>query len=543
MRIRLLPIALLALFLSPVAAKGQAVQPPPKPIDSPDAPSIDPDPAKIKPILDYLHAGKSKEALDVANDLLRSFPDSTILNCAAGEAAVEGNDRLAVHRALEGLKRTAPQEACVTRLETQYSRMTDSGIREQALQMVRSGDLDGARKLVAGGHLEPQEELIIEHFLDRAQAHFTNALVRLTQLARIDPSSAAKARSYQDDTMAQANDFSETRRRAQLYLFDPVATSSCSRNSEHDMFDAKGLTLVDFLEFASSLHHEYPSHPDAQQLYFMALILDGTQDALDRYGSSVLERYGRLSIPFFSRDSLYLLVIDRRAHRITLKENPLHPKNQGITDGLRAAEPFDMSYSQVASFRQMASSEAADLSQSRLSEKAVALDFGDQGSAPYYALMPAINCIYGERFQRRATARLGNFVAKEIGLPAARVKLVDPNATTHDTFGSIVTTLTAASMVASQAGLSRTEQEPTRNSADLLTSLQQRIDVQQVQSDGQAILDQQQAETGAIQEISNAQLAETDSLESQLAEEGFDLALDLDVPGYLEVLTDMLHKH
>jgi hypothetical protein len=64
----------------------------------------------------------------------------------------------------------------------------------------------------------------------------------------------------------------------------------------------------------------------------------------------------------------------------------------------------------------------------------------------------------------------------------------------------------------------------------------------QTQNQGQEILDQRQNETGALQEMNGAQKDEAASLEEQLAEQGFDRAFDLDVPGYLEILTNMLRN-
>jgi len=541
--IRLVTAAGLVLLVSPLAAMGQAIPPPPRPAESAEAMKRDPDPAQVKQIIDDMGARKAKEAVAQVTELLRSYPDSIWLNCAAGEAAVVGEDRLSLHSALDRVKGLAPNEPCVLRLERQYKQMvdlmTDPDIREQALDLVKAGNLDGARKLVADAHFDPYDDLLLEYYLDLAQTHFMNALIRLNQLEKADPTAADDVRSMKEETLQDAKDFSAERKRVQTYLYDPVATSSCTRDSALEMFGRKEMDLTQFFNDAQDLIREYPSHPDVQQIYFMAQVLAGSDEGVKRYGASVLERYGKLTIPFFSRDALYLLVLDRRQRRITLKENPEHPKNMGITDGLRVGQTFDLSYSGVASIRQVVSSNLPTWS---LSEKSAAFDLGDQGLAPYYALMPAIHCIYGESYERRATARLGKFLAQEIGLPNDRVKLVNPDAMTHDVLGNIVSIGTAVTMAASSFGAQREQDIPVeKQSLSQVLGLNQ-FAADQTQNQGQEILDQRQNETGALQEMNGAQKDEAASLEEQLAEQGFDRAFDLDVPGYLEILTNMLRN-
>ena len=528
----------MVLHLGLRVAMCQSVPPPPRP----EGMRVDPDPAQLHQILDDLHAGKAQAALAEANEMLRTYPDSIWLNCAAGEAAVANDDRLSLHLVIERLKRLSPpgQESCISKLGTQYKRATATvEIRQRALDLVTAGKLDEARRVVAGAKLEPYEDLLIEHYLDRAETHFANALSRLNQLKGAIPSSANEATELREETMRQAREFSALRERARAYLFDPVATSACDPKSERDVFDRRGFALNEFFGIARDLAREYPSNPDAQQFYFTALLLAGPEKSLKRYGDSVLTRYGTLTIPFFSRDSLYLLVLDRRRHRISLRENPAHPKNMGRTDGLRGGKEFDLDYSAVSSLHQVISS---NVYTHELNEMSAALDFGEQGVAPYYALMPAIHCLYGERYERQATERLGKFVATELDLPSDRVKLVNPEGTTHDVLGTILSVVTIASAGATQISILHQQQEPD-NTTSLLDSLPfHQLQASMIQSTGEEIMEQQRAEASERQVTNDEQRAETISFEQELAEQGFNRALDLDVPGYLEILGDMLHK-
>lgn len=541
-----LAIALGFLTLGTDAARAQVVAPP-RPPDAPEGMTVDPDPAQMNQILSNLKAGLAKAALDQASELLRTYPDSVVLNCASAEAAVESNDRLSVRLALDRLKRLAPGQECVTKLETQYDRMTDPALKERALDLVKAGNLEGARQLVVSAHLGAADELLLQHYLDRAETHFTNALLRLQQLERTDAASREKTANLKKETLEQASKFADFRKRAQEFLFDPVGTSSCTPDSARDLFERKNLKFSDFFAASRELSREFPSNPDVQQFRFMALLLrnpksvaKGPEDPLIRYGNSVLEKYGTLSIPFFSRDEQYLLVVDRRMRHITLKVNAAHPKNNGITDGLRIGQTFDLDYANVALLHQSVSNRLPLLS---LSEKSAALDFGDQGIAPYYTMMPAIHCMFGEHYSRGATARLGEFLSGELALPAARVKLVDPNGTTHDYLATAVAIGTVATMAAGQVGITHEQTLVANNRVvDPNLALEQ-LQMQSVQSQGQEMVQQLADETSDRQDAADAQNEDAESLEVELTEKGFDQALDLDVPGYVEVLAKLLQRH
>jgi hypothetical protein len=528
------------------AASGQVVPPPPPPppppVDSPDGAlsiRVDPDPVQLNPILEDLRANKPKLATEKANELLRSYPDSVWLNCAAGEAAVAAGDQLSLHLVLDRLKKLAsPNEPCVSKLGSQYGRMADTaGLRMRALELVKGGKLDEARKVVASAHLEPRENLVIEHYLDRAQTRFTNAMSRLQTLKRTIPSAATEADTLLDETRQQAKEFTSLRERERTYLFDPVATSSCAPKDASDMFRQKGMSLEEFLSGARSLVREYPSHPDVQQFYFMALVLAGTDQSLRKYGNSVLERFGKLSIPFFSRDHLYLLVIDRYQERLSLKE--YSGNNLGHTDGLREAVTFDLPYSEVASLHQTVSS---DLPTRSLSAKSAALDFGPQGLAPYYSLMSMVHCMYGEKYQRRATERLGKFVATELDLAPEKIKLVNPDSETKDVFGEFLSTVTIVTEAASQVAIQHQEKIAINKPQVNDTLVWQQMQANQVQEDGDAILQLQQQAAAEREDQNGWQIAGEISLEQELTERGFNEAFDLDVPGYVQVLAGMLKK-
>jgi hypothetical protein len=541
-----LAIIISILSLS-TAVWGQDVVPPPRPPDAPEGISVDPDPAQMQKILDDLHAGLAKSASDRASELLRSYPDSIVLNCAAAEAAVVSNERLAVHLALDRLKSLAPGQECVTRLDRQYNRMTDPALRERALDLVRAGNLEGARQLVISAHLGPSEDLMIQHYLDRAQTHFTNALLRLQQLERTDKASAEKVAALKKETLLQAHDFMELRESAQKFLFTPVGTSFCTPKSARDDFARANLSFSDFFTLSRNLAREYPSNPDVQQVRFMALLLhspkslpEGPEDPLMRYGNSVLEKYGTLSIPFFSRDDQYLLVLDHTQQHITLKVNPTHPKNNGTTDGLRIGQTFDLDYSKVGSLHQSVGSVLPIMG---LSQKTAAVDLGAQGLAPYYAMMPVIHCMYGEHYSRRATARLGKFLSAELAIPAVNVKLVDPNGTTHDYLSTAMAIGTIATMVAGQVGISQ-EQTLVANNRVVDPNLPlEQLQTQSLQSQGQEVLQDLADDSAERKDAEDAQKEDSESMEVELAQQGFDQAFDLDVPGYIEVLAALLRKH
>jgi hypothetical protein len=410
-------------------------------------------------------------------------------------------------------------------------------LRKQTLSLIRRGKLDEARQTIAAAQLDPYESLMIGFYLDRAQTHFSSALFSAKRLQALNPSPQNDA--LYDDAMAETREFNSLYTRARSYLYDPLATSQCRADTAREMFEQKSWSLSEFMNTASQLVRKYPSHPEVQQFYFLALVFRGTDEAVKSYGDLILTQNGILRIPFFSRDSLYTLEIDRSHKHLRLTPDQKHKQNLGRVDGLRQAETFDLSYPEILSFHQEVSVDLRTLS---LSEKSAAVDLGPQGVAPYYSLMTAIHCLYGEKFERAATERLGRFIAGEIGLPADKIKLVNPDGRTRDVFGTLVTTATIATMVVGQVGITHQQQTAPKDSSEQVTLVLQQMQVQQMQDSGMDILAQQAEELARRQDASDSQADELACLETNLVEQGFDRALDPDVPSYLTTLTKMLRS-
>jgi hypothetical protein len=64
-----------------------------------------------------------------------------------------------------------------------------------------------------------------------------------------------------------------------------------------------------------------------------------------------------------------------------------------------------------------------------------------------------------------------------------------------------------------------------------------------MQSQGQAIVQQLSDEAADRKDEADSQNQDSQSMEVELVKEGFDQALDLDVPGYVDVLAGLLKKH
>ena len=356
---------------------------------------------------------------------------------------------------------------------------------------------------------------------DRAQIHFTvvTRLSRLKQLQLVIPSTADEVASLQVETMQQASASLCGLARARSDLsFDPGSTSA---RAPHEWRQVrcqrkKGLALEEF-DNCPRPGKEYP-RTDVQQFYFMGA---------SWRGPTSLERYDPVPERMDAGDSVLLtgyLVPARVGLRAgTGLRRIAHARTWGsLTASAEWPDALTSGFTpRYCLLRQVVSSDLNTLS---LSEKSAALDLGTQGVAPYYALMTAIHCLYGEHYERRATERLGKFLAEEVGLPAGRVKLVNPDTTTHDALGAVVSAMTITSMAVTQTAIQHQQQVAINNEMVRQNLGSQQIQADQIQSAGQNILEQRQNEAGERQDLNDAQRTETAGLEQQawLAERGFD---------------------
>jgi hypothetical protein len=71
----------------------------------------------------------------------------------------------------------------------------------------------------------------------------------------------------------------------------------------------------------------------------------------------------------------------------------------------------------------------------------------------------------------------------------------------------------------------------------------EQLQTQNLQSQGQEVLADLADDSAERQDAEDAQKEDSESMEVELAQQGFDQAFDLDVPGYIEVLAGLLRKH
>jgi hypothetical protein len=494
-------------------------------------------------ILAAFRAGHVAEAFVATREALLHQPQDPWLNCAAGEAALTLRDWPAVLQATNALKAIPadPRSGqCASRLEEELKvEQAESELRNQTLRLVHAGNLDGARRLVEDSQFNPAQKLLIDHYLDRAQAKFATALGRLSRLSREMPGSDAQLAKLRQETIQEAKAFQEPIGRANAYLYDPISTSTCTPDSARALLTKKQLFLEQYLKDVQQLAADYPSDHLVEQLYFHALLITSPYELVKSYGDEVLQRSGVLRVPFFSKQRMLLLSIDRTKSELRLEPDPEHPKNSGYVDGLQDDALFSLPYASIHAIRQQAST---DLNTLGLSSKSVALQIEPGGGlAPYYGLMTLIHCIYGESYEKQATQRLGRFVAEEVHLTPSQAHLVDPTKNTKDILGGALSTLTLGTMVASSVGIQRQQQEAVYSDSARQTLAMQQNQAEIVQSLGAKLIGQHEQEKEFRREVGDAQLSDYKTLEGRLTRKAFRLAASMRIPNRFVALEQMLN--
>lgn len=228
-----------------------------------------------------------------------------------------------------------------------------------------------------------------------------------------------------------------------VYLFSPYAASFCVSFSEpysrgYYPDDFLALSVNDYVQTIDKLARLAPLNDNVLNLMFHAQLLTGNYEETERLGDRLLEARGKISIPFFSYDRFFKLVIDSAGKRI-YTEDDQHPfraryhtgggvkSNQEATvnDWWSQLVPFDLRFDQITELDQKARRrrDAAEV----MVSKSYALKFSPSGIAPNYALMNILYCTAGEKAEMTVTRNLGQYVLHVIGKSKVNSQLADPS--------------------------------------------------------------------------------------------------------------------
>jgi hypothetical protein len=227
----------------------------------------------------------------------------------------------------------------------------------------------------------------------------------------------------------------------ETYLYSPLAPSYCYVGGTQQYWSSQflALSVQDYIDSVSKLSQVSPLNVDVMNLRFHAQLLTGKYDELEQLGDRLLKTNGRITIPFFSADRFFRLVIDSQKKHIYTEPDPRPFKvkyhSQGgmstwgqemtINEWWSELIPFDLSFEEIKGLSQKARRRRGDAE--LIVSKSYALKFEPSGLAPNYAMMNILYCTAGEKAEMTVTRNLGQYILHVTQNHAIKAELADPN--------------------------------------------------------------------------------------------------------------------
>jgi hypothetical protein len=250
---------------------------------------------------------------------------------------------------------------------------------------------------------------------------------------------------------------------------------------------------------------------------FFATLLARPYEDVESFGDLILEAKGSLRLPFYSRGTLFDLVIDSGTRHLRTERDERVSTNEAGSDRMTDLEPFDMPFEQVASLSQKAST---DVVTGALMKQSFALKLGPQGLAPYYAFMDVVQCLYGESVQKRITANLGRYLVHVMRASAISTHLVNPDSKTRDWLLITSNSVAVGTIAAAQVGNINSDNQ-LKSEAAMMTG------------DSMKVLAQNKVEAAKYKSIEEAQSEESKNWHNQTFQIVFS-KIDAERTGQLE---------
>lgn len=308
-------------------------------------------------------------------------------------------------------------------------------------------DLNGEKALsiVDGMALEPRQKELLRFDIALSQGNLTTAFFGIARIRGMSPSAAPELNAMEKDVRDLAAKFKTISEKIDWYLYSPLSVGSCSTAWAQNELPKKDFSLLEYMRMLQEASKTYPLSPWILDRVFHAALLTASYEDLQSLGDRILDAKGSIKIPFYSRQSLFWVVIDSRKRRLYTEENQAASQNEAGTDDLEDMVAFDLKFDDITALSQKAQS---NLSTGGLGSKSYALKIEPSGLAPNYAFMGLSQCLYGESMQKNATRNLGQYIAHVIGVPHLRVQLVDPQKRTKDWGGSVAAALAVGETIA-----------------------------------------------------------------------------------------------
>jgi tetratricopeptide (TPR) repeat protein len=290
----------------------------------------------------------------------------------------------------------------------------------------------------------PLQKEFLTIILDSYSGNFESAHARLSKLSPDSLAARQQLKAIGDRVNQTQDDYTKALARVDVYIHSPYAPSSCfppSDMSKHA--DYYKLTVAESLNSVSSLVRSVPLNDFALNMLFHAEMLVGDYQEVENLGDRLLSAKGNISLPFFSRDKYFDVVIDVKKRRLYSVVSPqaflvqypengsswtLAPYHQGQAnhnDWNASLIPFDLPFAEVTSVSQHVP--WGRTTGEYIKGRPYALKLSPTGQAPNYAVMLLLGCTAGYDAQMRATHNLGQYIVHVIGKKDLQTELVDPS--------------------------------------------------------------------------------------------------------------------
>ena len=297
-----------------------------------------------------------------------------------------------------------------------------------ALEQYRTAD---AYAIVDRMQIGDRNRDVLKTYLDLYQANFPGAFVRAAKVSSAGNSDDRNAgQSLRTEIERSFKKYQEVTKTLEGFLFSQLAVGSCTPVTARTAVGASNFSLQQYAQMVIDANRTFPLDPRMQDLRFHAVLISTpSYEDVARVGNEILKAKGSLRIPFFSRDSLFWLVLDQRKQRIYTELNVRMPRNGFSSPDLSPMVPFDLSFTAVKGLRQRI---VADHALYGIARDSYALQVLPRGEAPNYTFMNLIHCLYGEQVQRTVSRNLADFVLEAIGNPSMQTAFVDPGKKSRD---------------------------------------------------------------------------------------------------------------
>lgn len=378
--------------------------------------------------LSLFKAGDVRGAAAGLHRYLEEYPDDVRAHYFLARFDLLLNDRVEAAAEYDSVK-TSTSADSLTYAATLSSLFSLEDQKTKLREELSNMQVSEATRVVDAMNLSPTEKELIKFEINMAQGSFATAILRLANLRSLAPGSTLQFDAMEKDARAAAGNFKEITDKLHWYLYSSFCTGSCTATWARTELPKQNYSLLEYMRLVSNAARLYPLNPWVQDLAFHATLLSAPYEELELFGDKILRAKGSIRVPFYSRQSLFYLVIDSKAQRIYTETNPLQRSNESGAAEMADLVPFELKFADITEISQKASS---DLATGALASGSFALKLMPIGVAPNYAFMGLLECLYGEAKQKEVTHNLGAFIAHAAQNDHMRVQLVDSHKVTHD---------------------------------------------------------------------------------------------------------------